>query len=99
MIAPAAFGYLLVVGAAALALWIIARYSSVGPRTLLRAMAHVVVACVLLRLLPLVFAGIESTGVPGVLYVKIFGAALPLLVYAFLTGGWMTRLAVGLLRP
>jgi hypothetical protein len=98
MIGPTGFGYILVVGAAALALWIIARYASVGPRTLLWAMAHVVVACVLLRLLPYLFAGLDESGVPGVLYVKIFGAALPLLVYAFLSGGWMTKLAVGLLR-
>jgi hypothetical protein len=99
VIGPAAFGYILVVCAAGLALWILARYSSLAPRTILWAAAHVVVACVLLRLLPLFFSGIQATGVPGALYLKIFGAALPLLVYAFLSGGWMAKLAVGLLRP
>jgi hypothetical protein len=28
----------------------------------------------------------------------VFGVALPLLVYAFLSGGWATRVALGLLR-
>jgi VIT1/CCC1 family predicted Fe2+/Mn2+ transporter len=27
-----------------------------------------------------------------------FGVALPLFVYAFLSGGWVTRLSMGLLR-
>ena len=85
-------------GAALLALWIMARYTEFGPRTLIWAAIHAVIACVALRLLPLVLDGIRSTGIPAVAYVEVFGAALPLFVYAFLTGGWVGRAALSLLR-
>jgi hypothetical protein len=94
-----AFTNVLVVGAAALALWIIARYSGFGPQTVVRAIVHVIVAMALLQLLlPLAFNFIDGSGLPATHYVKVFGVALPLFIYAFLSGGWVTRAAMGLLR-
>jgi hypothetical protein len=49
-------------------------------------------------LLPAAFNAITASGVPAAIYFQIFGVALPLLVYAFLTGGWTARAAMGLLR-
>jgi phosphoglycerol transferase MdoB-like AlkP superfamily enzyme len=94
-----AFTLVLVVGAAVLALWIMLRYSGFGPQTVVRAIVHVVIAMVLLRLLlPVGLDAVEAIGVPAAGYVKVFGIALPLFVYAFLSGGWTSRAAMGLLR-
>jgi hypothetical protein len=89
----------LLVGSALLAFWIIVRYSGFGPQTVVRAIVHVIVAMVLLRLLlPVGLEAVEVIGVPAADYVKVFGVALPLFIYAFLSGGWTTRAAMGLLR-
>lgn len=93
-----AFVLALTCGAALLALWIMARYTDFGPRSIVWAVVHVVIACVVLRLLPFAFDAIRASGIPAVAYVELFGVALPLFVYAFLTGGWVGRAALGLLR-
>jgi hypothetical protein len=93
------FTLYLLVGSALLAFWIIVRYSSFGPQTIVRAIVHVIVAMVLLHLLlPFGLDAVDATGVPATDYVQVFGVALPLFVYAFLSGGWTTRAAMGLLR-
>ena len=87
------------VAAFLLALWILARFADFGPRKVFAAVVQVVVACVLLRfVLPAAFDSIEAHAWPGTMYLQVFGVGLPLLVYAFLTGGWVTRAAMGLLR-
>ena len=98
MVSAAAFAYTLVAGAALLALWILARYSKLGPRTVGWAIGHLVVAVVLLHLVTAPFAVVEAIGVPAAIWVQMFGIALPLLVYAFLSGGWVTRAAISQLR-
>jgi hypothetical protein len=98
-VSASTFSLVLFVSAAVLALWIMVRYSGFGPQTVVLAIVHVIVAMVLLRLLlPLALDAVDASGVPAALYVKVFGVALPLLVYAFLSGGWTTRAAMGLLR-
>jgi hypothetical protein len=93
------FMLFLLVGAALLAFWIIVRYSGFGPMTIVRAIVHVIVAIVLLHLLlPVGLDAVDAAGVPAADYVQVFGVALPLFVYAFLSGGWTTRAAMGLLR-
>lgn len=94
-----AFVLVLTCGAALLALWIIARFVNFGPRSVAGALVHVGVAFVLLTfLLPFALAAIGASGVPAAVYVKLFGVALPLFVYAFLSGGWVARVAMGMLR-
>jgi len=85
------------VASAVLALWILWRYAGFGPRKLFWALFHVIVACVLLRLLPLAFPERDPGAVSVGVYVEVFALALPALVYAFLSGGWLTRILVGLL--
>ena len=93
------FTLYLLVGSALLAFWIIVRYSGFGPQTIVRAIVHVIVAMVLLHLLlPFGLDAVDATGVPAADYVQVFGVALPLFVYAFLSGGWTTRAAMSLLR-
>jgi hypothetical protein len=99
LVTGSAFALILAAGAAVLALWIMARFADFGPRTIAWAVIHAVVACVLLMLvLPLTFDAIHASGVFGAIYLQVFGIALPLLVYAFLTGGWTAKAAMGLLR-
>jgi hypothetical protein len=99
LVSPTAFGIMLAAGAAVLALWIILRFTNFGPRTIAWAVGHAVIACVLLQvLLPPAFDAVGASGLPAALYFQVFGVALPLLVYAFLSGGWTARLAMGLLR-
>jgi VIT1/CCC1 family predicted Fe2+/Mn2+ transporter len=52
----------------------------------------------LLLVLPVAFDAISASGMPAAIYFEVFGVALPLLVYAFLTGGWTARVAMGMLR-
>jgi hypothetical protein len=93
-----AFVLFLICGAALLALWIMARYTNFGPRSVGWAIVHVVIACVVLQLLPFALDAVRATGIPAVAYVELFGVALPLFIYAFLSGGWIGRAALGLLR-
>ena len=93
-----AFFYVLAAGAAALALWIFQRFKGFGPRTLLWAAVHAVVAYVLLRLAPPLVRRVATDDVVALRYVTALGIVLPLLVYGFLSGAWVTRAAVGTLR-
>jgi len=93
-----AFVLALLGGSAALALWILARYSNFGPSRLVWAIIHVVVAMALLQFVSLPLGLVNASGVPAARFVCAFGVALPLFVYAFLSGGWITRLSAELLR-
>ncbi len=89
----------LVCGAALLALWIIARYTNFGPHSVVGALVHVIAAVLLLTLvLAPALAAIRSSGIPAAAYVQLFGVALPLFTYVFLSGGWVTRAAIGRLH-
>ncbi|HXK16082.1 MAG TPA: hypothetical protein VNH45_16240 [Gaiellaceae bacterium] len=92
------FVFVLLGGSAALALWILARYSNFGPRKLVWAVIHVVVAMTLLQFVSVPLDLVNASGLPAARFLCAFGVALPLFVYAFLSGGWITRLSMGLLR-
>ena len=92
------FVLVLLGGSAALALWILARYSNFGPRKLAWAVIHVVVAMTLLQFVSVPLDLVNASGLPAARFLCAFGVALPLFVYAFLSGGWITRLSMGLLR-
>lgn len=92
------FVLVLLGASAALALWILARYSNFGPRSLVWAIVHVVAAMVLLQFVSVPLGLVNSSGVPAARFLCAFGVALPLFVYAFLSGGWVTKLSMGLLR-
>jgi hypothetical protein len=92
-----AFVLALASGAALLAGWIFVRFTNFGPRTVAWAVVHVVAACILLRLVRFPLEAIRDSGIPAPDYVQLFGVALPLFIYAFLSGGWAGRAALGLL--
>jgi len=84
-----AFVLVLTRGAALLALWILARFVDFGPRSIFWVAVHVGTAIVLLRLVPYPVGAISSSTIPAARYVAVFGFALPMFVYAFLSGGWV----------
>jgi len=98
MTSSSGFGVALVVGSALLAFWILWRYARLGPNSVLWAIVHTILAMAALRSVPLAVDRLGGSGVPGVEWIEIFGIALPALVYGFLSGGWVTRAALGLLR-
>ncbi|HWN20977.1 MAG TPA: hypothetical protein VNP93_03315 [Gaiellaceae bacterium] len=80
------FALVLTAGAALLALWVDARLPKLAPASMRRVFLHVGTAMLALHLIP----GVTST---TMLYVVLFGVALPALVYSFLTAIWFIRLA------
>lgn len=79
------------VGAALIALWVVARFPRFGPQSLRPALAACIAALGLLQLLPLgvgIVVRIDA-------YAAIFGYVLPVLVAAFLAIAWLMRVLAG----
>jgi len=69
-----------------LALWIDARFPKLAPTSMRRVFLHVGAAMLTLHLIP----GASSH---TMIYLALFGVALPALAYSFLTAVWFIRLA------
>lgn len=80
------FALVLTVGAALLALWIDTRLPKLAPVTMGRVILHVGIALLTLQLIP------KATS-NTMIYVGLFGVALPALVYSFLAAIWLLRFA------
>ena len=87
------FGISLVLGAAAIAVWIAVRFPQLRPQRLGVIMIHLVVAMVLGQLVP--FALLLPIDAPAAvqLMAGIFTLALPVLVYTLLITIWLLRVA------
>ncbi|HEY7207143.1 MAG TPA: hypothetical protein VH416_02790 [Gaiellaceae bacterium] len=89
------FAIALALAAGLLALWILVRFETAGPRTVVAAFANVVLAILVLRLVvPTVMGAVQHRGLPADKFVAAFGVALPGFVYAFLSGAWTMRVFV-----
>jgi hypothetical protein len=85
----------LLVGAAVLALWVVARYPRFGPKSLRSA---VVVAGAALAVLQLSTFGIRPLlGLPHGAYLALFGCVLPTFFAGFLAAAWLMRVLAGAL--
>lgn len=80
------FAVVLTMGAALIALWIDARLPKLAPVKMWRVLMHFVVAFAAIQLIP----GATSN---TMIYVALFGVALPALVYCFLSAIWFIKLA------
>ena len=87
------FAVALGVGAGLLAFWVQFRFPNLAPQTLVRAMLHLFVAGALAQVTKTVFGRVElePLGTMGL----VFGLALPTLIYAFVAGMWLVRVAQG----
>ena len=83
------------VASATLALWVVARYPRLGPKSLRSAFAVAGAAFVALQLST--FGVAPLLGLPHGLYLTVFGCVLPSFFACFLAGAWLMRLlAAGL---
>ena len=83
------------IGAFLLAFWVQLRFPSLAPETIGWAVFHLAVTTVFAQLTKVVFASVEFQ--PLGTMVLVFGLALPTLIYAFLSGMWIIRIAQGVL--
>ena len=77
------------VAAAALSLWVVARFPRLGPRSLPKALAALVLGYVLLQAGS---AAVSPATRFGGAYVALFGCVLPAYLGPFLSLGWLMRL-------
>jgi hypothetical protein len=80
-----AFPLVFLLGAAALALWIDARFPRLAPPTLTRRMLACAGAVFLLQLAPVVLTSAATA------YATLFALVLPAFVLTFLTAAWIVR--------
>jgi len=79
------------VGAAALALWVVARWPHLGPRTLLGAVLHVAAAFACGQLVGPALRFVVTLPIPDADVVAVLVAGVPPLVYLFLAFAWLFR--------
>jgi hypothetical protein len=89
---PHSFVLVLVGASAVLAFWLGARFPGLGPTSFSFAVLHLLCGFAGVRAI----SGLTNAAVafsPNVArFLAPFGIALPLFIYAFLTGFWLTRL-------
>jgi uncharacterized membrane protein len=87
------FAIALGIGAALLAFWVQYRFPKLAPQDLKWATFHLIATMVLAQFTSTVFRSVELQ--PLGMMALLFGLALPTLVYAFVAGMWIIRIAQG----
>jgi len=95
MISVQAFLCVELVAAAALALWVVARFPRLGPKSIRAASGLCLAAAALFRPLPVLIEAVVR--LPHGAYVAIFACALPQFVFSFLVAAWLIRAFAGAL--
>ena len=80
-------------GAALLALWVVARFPRIGPRSIRSALVLSAVALVALRCAP--FGISPMLRLPHGEYAALLGFVLPVFFAAFLAAAWLMRVLAG----
>jgi hypothetical protein len=88
-----AFAICMGVGAAVVALWVDARFPRLMPWKLGRLLVHLVLALLFVYAVSPGMAALISLGIPAAKIAAVFCVAFPVLVYNFLVGAWLIRLA------
>lgn len=81
------------VGAAAVALWIQVRFPKLMPWSLPKLLVHLVLAVLLVKAVGPGMAVVTGSGVPAPALTGVFTVGFPVLVYEFVVGAWLVRLA------
>ena len=93
MIPLQAFLYVELVAAAALALWVVARYPGFGPHSIRSAVGFLAIGLALLQFTP---QGVHLIiQLPHGVYAALFLCALPGFFAAFLAAAWLLRVLAG----
>ena len=85
------FLFALMIGAALVAFWLVARFPERAPSSFRTALLHVGASLLLGWFVPPAFGFLLSWGQAAAM-AAIFGILLPFTVYTFLAGGWLLRL-------
>jgi hypothetical protein len=83
------------VAAAALALWVVARFPLFGPKSVRSALAVLCAAFVVMQLSS--FGMTPLLGLPHGVYLTLFGCVLPSFFAGFLAAAWLMRVLAGAL--
>lgn len=81
------------VGAAVVALWINVRFPRLMPWKMGRLLIHLVLALVAVQAVSPAMGSVLSLRIPAASLAAVFAIAFPVLVYNFLVGAWLIRLA------
>ena len=81
------------VGAGAIALWVDVRFPKLMPWSMRRLLVHIIVAIAIVYVVGPVMGFVARSGVPAANLASVFCVAFPVLVYEFLVGAWMIKLA------
>ncbi len=86
-------------GAAAVALWIDARFPGLAPASFRTSFIHAGVSLVLGQLIvPFGIQMMSASGSPSLLLAAVLGLGLPALVYCFLAALWVMKLVAAQMR-
>jgi hypothetical protein len=80
------FIFCIAVGAGAIALWVDVRFPKLMPWSMRRLLVHIIVVGPAMGF-------VARSGVPAANLASVFCVAFPVLVYEFLVGAWMIKLA------
>ena len=83
------------VGAALLAGWFLVRFERVGPRSLIGAVCGWAASGALIFAIPSFVEAVIAWDLPEARLFVIFGVALPIFTYFFLSGAWFMRTVMG----
>jgi hypothetical protein len=84
---------LFAIGSAAVAMWITARFPKLMPWNMAVLLVHLVLAFLCVYAVGPGMALVVASGVPAPRLTSVFAIAFPVLVYNFLVGTWLIRLA------
>jgi hypothetical protein len=84
---------LFAIGSAVVALWITVRFPKLMPWKMAILLVHLVIAFLCVYAVAPGMAAVAATGIPAPRLTSVFAVAFPVLVYNFLVGTWMIRLA------
>jgi hypothetical protein len=93
MIPLSVYLYLEMIAAAVLALWVVTRWPQLGPKSIVAAIAGVLVALVLGNFVSAAVA--TALELPYGIYAALLGCILPAFFSIFLAGAWLVRSLVG----
>ena len=85
--------FCIAVGAGAIALWVDVRFPKLMPWNLRRLLVHLIAAIAVVYVVGPAMGFVAHSGLPAANLASVFCVGFPVLVYEFLVGAWMIKLA------
>jgi hypothetical protein len=87
------FTFVLASGSAAVALWVNHRFPNLMPWSMAKLFVHLIIALLVVYAVGPAMGILTDTGIPAARVAAVFVVGFPVLVYEFLVGAWLIRLA------